>query len=138
MLIVGHIKRVSVFALLVMFLSGSGCAHMRSAHDPAAVIEFERQENNGSVNIVPCTLVLSDGQRLTLSGGERVAASVAPGNVWIRAFSLDPYNPHSGPAAWHSPRTKFRVGPGGRLRVVVEPKAVGSTYVGGWIVQAAK
>ena len=131
-------KAASIFALLVMSLSGSGCAHLRSVDDPIAVIEFERPENNGSMNIVPCTLVLSDRQRLTLSGGERAEVSVSPGNFRDRAFSLDPYTPHSCPAAWRSPRARFHVGRGERFRVVVEPAAVDSTYVGGWTIRAAK
>lgn len=126
------------FALLVMFLSGSGCAHTRSAEAPFAVIEFERPENNGSVNIFPCTLVLSDGQRLTLSGGDRAAVSVPTGNFRIRAFSLDPYHPHSDPAAWSSPRMRFHAGRGDRLRFVVEPTALDSTYIGGWTIRPAK
>jgi len=45
---------------LVVTLFASGCSHLRPARDGVASIEFERQEDNGSVNIVPCTLVLSD------------------------------------------------------------------------------
>jgi hypothetical protein len=128
----------ALFGLFVLFLANSGCTHFQPAHVGATVIEFERQEDNGSVNIVPCTLVLSDHQTIILSGGERAAVSVLPGGFYVTAFSVDPYSPHSDAIAWRSPRTRFQVASGERLRVLVEPTASGSTYTGGWIVHAPK
>lgn len=122
----------------VLFLLVSGCSHFQPAQRGVAMVEFERQEDNGSVNIVPCTLVLSDHQKITLGGGGRAAVSVSPGSFYVAAFSIDPYSPHSDERAWHSSRTTFEVASGERLRVVVEPASSGSTYTGGWTIHAAK
>jgi hypothetical protein len=115
----------------------TGCSHLQPAHDGVATIEFERREDNGSVNIVPCTLVFSDHQSITLSGGERAIVSVSAGSFYVTAFSIDPYSPHSDERAWRSPRTRFHVESGERLRVLVEPASSDSTYTGGWMIQAA-
>ena len=130
-------KASVIFGLLLMFLACSGCSHLQGVHEDVAVIEFEREEDNGSVNIIPCTIVLSDHQRIKLSGGERAVASVSPGSFYVTAFSVDPYSRHSDATAWRSPRTRFQVASGERLRVSVEPAASGSTYTGGWSIQAA-
>jgi len=103
----------------------------------AATIEFVRQEDNGSVNIVPCTLILSNNQKVTLSGGDRASLSVAPGNFYVTALSIDPYTPDLSERAWRSPRTKFRVAAKETLRVFVDPASSGSTYTGGWTIHAA-
>lgn len=129
-------KAAANFKLLLLFLAGSGCSHFQPTHVEPAVIEFERQEDNGLVNIVPCTLVLSDHQRITLNGGERADVSISPGIVYVTAFSEDPYSPHSDATAWRSRRKEFRVGSDDRIRVLVEPAASGSTYTGGWIFRA--
>ena len=126
-----------IFGLLVMFLTCSGCSHLQRTRGDMAVVEFERQEDNGSVNIVPCNLVLSDHQRVTLNAGERAVVLVSPGSFYVTAFSVDPYSPHSDATAWRSPRTRFEVVSGEPLRVSVEPVASGSTYTGGWLIQAA-
>jgi len=118
-----------------MFLITGGCSHLRPSKTDAAVIEFERQEDNGFVNVVPCTLVLSDGHKVTLSGGERAAVSVQPGSVWVDAFSHDPYSLGSDARAWRSSRTTLQVEKGQRLQFLVEPTASGSTYTGGWTIQ---
>lgn len=103
---------------------------------PVATVEFEREEENGSVNIVPCTLVLSDHQKVTISGGDRAAVSVSPGFFEVTAFSIDPYTPGSSETAWHSRPTAFRVADGERLKVFIEPASSGSTYIGGWSIYA--
>jgi hypothetical protein len=121
----------------VLLLLVSGCSQFQPAQRGVATIEFERQEDNGSVNIVPCTLVLSDHQKITLSGGERAAVSISPGSCYVTAFSIDPYSPHSDERAWRSPRMIFEVASGERLRVVVEPASSGSTYTGRWTIHAA-
>src|SRR5882724_8618209 len=50
--VVSRMKASAVFGLLVIFLTCSGCSHLQRAHDGAAVIEFERQEDNGSTDEV--------------------------------------------------------------------------------------
>ena len=129
-------KVSAIFVLLVMFLITGGCSHLRPSKTDAAVIEFERQEDNGFVNVVPCTLVLSDGHKVTLSGGERAVVSVQPGNLWVTVFSQDPYSPHSSARAWRSSRTALQIERGQKLRVFVEPMAKDSAYIGGWKVRA--
>ena len=121
----------------VLFLLVSGCSHLQPVQRGIATIEFERQEDNGSVNIVPCTLVLSDDQKIVLSGGERAVISIAAGSFYVAAFSIDPYSPHSDERAWRSRRRRFRVAERETLRITVEPASSGSTYTGGWIIHAA-
>ena len=81
-LVVSRMKASAIFGVLGM-LCCSSCSHLQRAHDGMGVIEFERQEENGSVNIVPCTLVLSDHRRITLSGGERSVVSVSSGSFQV-------------------------------------------------------
>lgn len=127
--------RASVtFTMLLLFVSA--CSYLQHVQQNAATIEFERQEDNGSVNILPCTLVVSDHQRVTLIGGQHATVSVSPGKVWIEAFSPDPYSPHFSAKAWRSTRISFQVGRGERVRFSVEPEAAGSTYIGGWFIRA--
>ena len=134
---VSRMKASVVFGLLVTFIPASGCSHLQPAHDGVAVVEFERQEDNGSVNILPCTVTLSDRQKVTLIGGERAVVSVSPGSFCVTASSADPYSPNSRATAWRSPRTRFQVSVGERLQVQVEPTATGSTYSGGWTIRSA-
>jgi hypothetical protein len=129
-------KTSGALILLVMFFISSGCSHLRPSKTDAAVVEFERQEDNGFVNLVPCKIVLSDGQKLSLSGGERAVVSVQPGNLWVTVFSQDPYSPHSSARAWRSSRTALQIERGQKLRVFVEPMAKDSAYIGGWKVRA--
>ena len=124
------------FGIVLMFVSG--CSHFQPAQRGVATIEFERQEDNGSVNIVPCTLVLSDHQKITLRGGERAVVSVRPGTLYVTAFSIDPYSPHSSGRAWRSPRMKFQAVSGESLRVIVEPASSGSKYTDGWTIHALR
>src|SRR5215212_10088998 len=109
----------------VLLLLVLGCFHLQPDRDAVATIEFGRQEDNGSMNIVPSTLVLSDHQTITLLGGERAVVSVAPGSFYVRAFSVDPYSPESDARAWRSPRTRFHVGSEETLRVFIQPASVG-------------
>jgi hypothetical protein len=121
--------------LFMILLVSSGCVHSRSATDAVATIEFERREDNGSVNIVPCTLSLSDDQKVTLSGGEKRVVFVSAGSFYLTAASIDPYAPHSEAAAWNSRRMRFRVRKGEHLRLLFAPTSTCSTYVGGWTIQ---
>jgi hypothetical protein len=128
------INAPAIFIVLLLFLSG--CCHL-PADRGVATIEFERQEDNGSINIVPCILVLSYGQKVTLRGGEGALVSVRSGTLRITAFSIDPYTPHSDERAWHSPRVSSQATTRKILRVYVEPVSSGSTYIGGWFLHAA-
>ena len=135
--LIANVSRMSAPAIFLgLLLLVSGCSHL-PADRGVATIEFDRQEDNGSVNILPCTLVLSGGQTVTLGGGERAVVSVQPGTFHVTAFSIDPYTPHSDERAWRSPSVRFHVASGERLRVFVEPASSGSAYTGGWIIHAA-
>src|SRR5438105_2875769 len=94
--IVSRMKRYVTSILLVALVCvGAGCCHNRSAHYSviaAATVVVERPENNASVNILPCTVVFSSGQRITLSGGETGGVSVSAGSLWVQASSVDPYH----------------------------------------------
>lgn len=122
--------------LLVFALAGAGCACTHSLERAPTSVEVERPENNGSVNILPCTIIFSDGQKRILNGGDRVVLPVRPGALWVTAFSPDPYRTDSTDStAWRSSRFTFRVNPGETLRLSVEPKSKDSAYVGGWIIE---
>jgi len=136
-LVIRAVNRVKASVNLTLLLMlASGCFHLEPAHSGLAMIVFERQEDNGFVNIVPCNLVLSDHQKVTLSGGSRAVVSVSPGQFYVRAFSIDPYTPNFDETAWRSHRVGFNVADGDMLRVSVEPRSAGSTYIGGWALYA--
>jgi hypothetical protein len=128
----------SLLLLALVFVSVA-CSHVRAGHvseAAAATIVVERPENNGSVNILPCTIAFSSGQKITLSGGETATTSVSAGFLWVEASSVDPYHPETTDlGAWRSRRVEIRLRPGEVLRLSVEPKSRGSTYVGGWSIQ---
>lgn len=122
-----------IFGISMLIVSGCSC--LPPIRQGVATLEFERQEDNGSVNIVPCTLVLSDHQRATLVGGQHATVAVTPGNFWVEAFSPDSYSSHYNAETWRSARVRFRVESGERIRFSIAPKAEGSTYSGGWIIE---
>ena len=113
--------------LLVGLLLGTDCSRTR-----LGTVEFVRPENNGFVNIVPCTLVLSDHRTLTLVGGESATVSLPPESFSVRVFSIDPYTPDFDIGAWSSSLEKFHISGGEQIRLFVEPCSSGSTYSGGW------
>ncbi len=129
--------------ILLAFVVGTGgCLHPGSggrSQSARAKIKIERPENNGSVNIVPCTISLSDGQTCILTGGDSTTVLVRCGTFWVAASSLDPYAPSDSgyPVAWRSPRVAFHIGPGETVRLSVEPRSKGSTYIGGWTIRRA-
>ena len=125
-----------IFTVLLVVVSG--CSHLQPVHQDAATIEFDRPEDNGSVNILPCTLVISDRQRVTLIGGQHATVAIPPGKLWVEAFSSDPYSLHSSAEAWRSTRITFHIGSGERIQFCIEPRAEGSTYIGGWIIHHAQ
>jgi hypothetical protein len=137
------IWRNSVISVLwlAFVLPGAGCIHTRSRqHDDVAPanIQIERPENNGSVNILPCTIIFSDGQRCELLGGDQAVVLVRPGALWVAAYSRDPYRPDSvDSTAWRSLRFRFHVGSGQIFQLSVEPKSKGSAYTGGWLIEHA-
>ena len=66
-----------------------------------------------------------------------ITVTVPQGSLWLEASSIDlyhyPENPD--PRAWRSRRIRLRLGPGEAVRLSVEPKSKGSTYVGGWTIE---
>ena len=141
MCIVSRMKRcLTSILLLVLVCAEGGCSHTRSerrsAAAPATVVVV-RPENNGSVNILRCTVAFSTGQHVELSGAETGTVTVPAGSLWVEASSIDlyhyPENPD--PRAWRSRRIQLRLGPGEVVRLSVEPKSKGSTYTGGWTIE---
>jgi hypothetical protein len=123
--------------LLTLTVMGLGCTHTHSS-SRSATVAIERPENNGSINLLPCTLSFSSGQTITLSGGETASVSVPAGPIWVQASSTDLYHPEDAdPKAWRSGRVKICLQPGGTARLSVEPSSKGSTYVGGWTIGRA-
>jgi hypothetical protein len=114
-----------------------GCAHVDPAQRGVATIEFDRTDDNGPLNNVACTLVLSDNQRIILVNGEQAVATVAPGSFYVLAFSNDPNVPQSDERVWRLPRVTFKVASGERLHIIVEPASSGPTHAGGWTIHAA-
>src|SRR5262245_17514245 len=97
---------------LALVLVCSACCHVQSSQGARAMIECERPENGGFLNIVPCTVAFSDGQTRTLDGGEQIVVKVGAGSHWIAAFSADPYRPEPNrPKAWRSSRIRVDLGP---------------------------
>ena len=122
--------------LLGLFAVTSGCVHPDSGNGSRfarSKVEIERPENNGLVNIVLCTVTISDGQTRILSGGDQAVVSVRSGTFWVMASSGNPY-PY-GSKEWRSPRVKLHANPGETLRLSVWPRSRGSTYVGGWNIR---
>lgn len=139
---VSRMKSCVISALFVVLVClGGACSHTRSEHGSAGVpatIVVQRPENNGSVNILRCTVIFSSGQSIGLSGGEAATLSVPAGSVWMEASSFDLYHPENAdPRAWRSGRVRVCLGPGEVVRLSVEPKSKGSTYVGGWTIERA-
>jgi hypothetical protein len=125
---------------MALAVSGGGCLHTppgRLADATPANIEVDRPENNGAVNILPCTLVFGDGQKCILSGGDHAVMTVRCGTLWVAASSPNPYPYSDCPAVWRSPRFRLHVGPGETIHLSVDPKSKGSYYSGGWTIKRA-
>ena len=117
-----------------------GCSHTVTKHRSSAAtatVVVERPENEGSVNIVRCTVVFSTGHRIELGGGENTTVTVPAGSVWVEASSIHPYrySEPPNPRAWLSRRMNMRLRPGEVVRLLVEPRSRGSTYIGGWTIK---
>src|SRR5258707_5959942 len=128
-------RALYISILLLMFaITGAGCLHTHSGDSTYVVpasIEIKRPENNGSINILPCTISFSDGQKCELSGGERKVVSVRSGALWAAASSPDPYRlAATDSPAWRFAVFRFNIRPGETLRLSVEPKPKKSTHVG--------
>jgi len=103
---------------------------------PQPLSIVERPESNGSVSILPCTIAFSTGQRIKLVGGDAATVSVSAAFIWVEASSVDLYHhQNTDLRAWRSRHVRFHLRPGEVVRLSVEPKSKGSTYVGGWTIQ---
>jgi hypothetical protein len=132
----------AVSLLFILLCLGGACSHTHSEHESAgitATIVVERPENNGSVNLVRCAIVLSTGQRAELGGGETATLTVPPGSLWLEVSSFDIYQPDNpDPKAWRSRRMTMHLKPGEVVRLSVEPNSRDSTYVGGWTIERTR
>jgi hypothetical protein len=119
---------------------GTGCD--LSATPPAAVrptasnegaqLCFQRQENNGSINILPSCIQISD-YKVPLLGGQSICLSVENGSTEAFVSSTVPYNPASKDnQACKSARLKLDLRAGDKRLFTVEPKSEHSAYVCGW------
>jgi len=80
-------------------------------NDLSAQICVERPGDNGSLNIRPADILISDGPTLTLLGEQASCAYVRPGRYTLWAQSRDPYDPGStNETAWKSISVSLSVG----------------------------
>lgn len=134
-------SRVALFAILPLawslgIYSLRGTEHLCSP--PTAIVVLERPENNGFLNIVRCTITLSSGEKVELSGGESRSVSIPEGHAWLEVSSFDPYCPESRhPKPWRSGRFKIHLKQREVMRLVIKPKSKGSAYVRGWTIERA-
>jgi len=121
----------SVFFLILL----NGCIiQSHSDKQPTAKIFIERPENNGSINIVPCTVKLNTGEEIILSGGQTNSFFVKAGTYFLIASSVNPYELSSKNSAWKSNRLKISIADSQMVKIILEPKSEESTYIGDWIL----
>jgi hypothetical protein len=123
------------FFVILSLVVVSGCAGQPQVSQSNCKILIERPENNGSINIVPCIVELSTGQKIILSGGQTNSFSVKPGAYFLTATSLNPYPDATKDSDWESSPVKITVTNLQVMKILAEPKSEGSAYIGGWVLQ---
>ena len=119
-----------------MFLiSATGCTSQSPALQNNCKIFIYRPENNGFINIVPCTVKCSSGRKAVLHGGENDIFVLEPGKYSLTVTSANPYPEAKKDTDWESSPVEITVTNAQVMRIVVEPKSEGSAYVGGWVLQ---
>jgi hypothetical protein len=114
---------------LCLALAG-GCASPPPR--PQAEIFIERPKNYGDINIYPCTVEISCGQTAVLVGGEDGLFIVEPGTYYLTAASSNPYPTTTKDSDWAPHPVEITITNSQVMRIMVEPKNNGRTYVGGW------
>ena len=123
-------KQVAKLITILFLASASGCA--APPRRPQAEIYIERPENNGDINIYPCTVKISCGQTNVLVGGEDGLFVVDPGTYYLTAASSNPYPATTEDSAWAPHPFEITITNSQVMRISVEPKNNGRSYIGGW------
>ena len=95
-------------------------------------IFIERPENNGFLNIIPCTIQLDAGSKFILLGGQTNFFWVKPGKHSLIAKSVNPYPDALNDSDWKPASFEITITNFQTTRIILEPKSQGSTYIGGW------
>ena len=99
-----------------------------------ARICIERPENTGPLNVVSTEVKFSNGQKLSLSGGQAACIQVKPGEYSFEIESMDP-NPasHEGkPRTWESKTINVSVKEDEIATYEIFPETDENGYIGGW------
>ncbi len=127
---------MKAFALLFSLVLMNGCvcqSHIPQSQAIAQIL-IERPEDNGLINIFPCTVELNIGQKIVLNGGQANSFSVKSGTYFLKASSLNPYPHATRDSDWKSDSLKIVVVNSQVIKIIVAPKSEGSSYIGGWIL----
>jgi hypothetical protein len=125
-------KYLTLFFSLILL---NGCAGQHvSQNRSASHILIERPENNGFINIFPCTVKISSGKETVLHGGENESLFVRTGTCFLMASSSNPYPKATNNSDWKSNLLKITVANLQVIKIIVEPNSEGSSYSGGWVL----
>jgi hypothetical protein len=129
-------NNMKLLTLLFSLVLLNGCANQPHVlqNKSAAQILIERPENNGFINIFPCTVKISAGKKIALHGGENESLFVKTGTYFLMASSLNPYPDATKNSDWKSSPLKITVTNSQVIKIIIEPKSEGSTYTGGWVL----
>ena len=90
--------------------------------DAYGEVVFLRQESNGSLNILPCSITCNMWERLTIYGGEAASLYLREGEYEFQAYSPEPYQKESDPTSCRSAALKVKITKGRRSFVDVAPQ----------------
>jgi hypothetical protein len=130
---------MKLLTLLFSSILLDGCANKPHVlqNKSAAQILIERPENNGFINICPCTVKLNVGPKIVLIGRQTNSFSVQPGTYFLKVSSSNPYSDATKDSDWKSNPLKITVTNSQVIKIIVEPKSEGSAYTGGWVLTVA-
>jgi hypothetical protein len=110
-----------LLVVLTAAIASGDTVAARPAYEPKSIptsaveICVERPEENGSVNIVPVTVLVAGSSRLTLLGGEAGCLFLTDG-TWTISLSFPyPYDLRR-PRVWTTPARSFESEPGSVVR----------------------
>lgn len=81
----------------------------------ASQVCVERQENNGVLNIVPVTVIVSAASKVTILGGQAGCLFIPAGKETIRLSFPYPYGGPNMPPQWVTPEKVFNLQKGGTI-----------------------
>jgi hypothetical protein len=104
------LRRLHYIALIATVTLLPLAAHATQSYKPLYVwhpaqICVERPENEGIVNIVPVTVVIAPGSKITLTGGQAGCLFLLGGRESIRLSFPYPYGGRQAPRFWTTPPT---------------------------------